>query len=69
MVRVSVITLTWNHLEYTKKAVTSLLPILEPNDEVIFVDNNSNDGTHKYLEDLEIPCEKHLILKASYKKK
>lgn len=56
MVRVSVVTLTWNNLEYTKKAVESIKKILTPDDEVIFVDNLSNDGTALYLDLLELPC-------------
>ena len=59
--RVSVIILTWNHLEYTEKAVTSLIPILKPNDEVIFVDNLSTDGTQEYLRGVELPCDKILL--------
>jgi len=60
-VRVSIITLTWNHLKYTKKAVDSILPILKPEDEMIFVDNFSDDGTLEYLEALETPCPKHIL--------
>jgi len=52
MVRVSVIVLTWNHLDYTKKAMESLKPLLTCDDEVIVVDNNSIDGTQAYLESL-----------------
>ena len=61
-VRVSVITLTWNHLDYTKKAVESLIPILKENDEVIFVDNISTDGTKKYLKSVQLPCRKKVII-------
>lgn len=60
-VRVSVITLTWNHLEYTKKAVESIKPILTKEDEIIFVDNLSTDGTQEYLQSLELPCPKYLL--------
>lgn len=60
--RVSVIILTWNHLDYTKKAIESLSPILESFDEVIIVDNNSDDGTQAYLMDLKLPCSKFTIL-------
>ena len=60
--RVSVITLTWNHLDYTKKAVNSLIPLLKENDEWILIDNHSTDGTQKYLEALQLPCKKILHL-------
>ena len=60
--RVSVITLTWNHLDYTKKCVNSLIPLLKENDEWILIDNNSTDGTQKYLEALQLPCKKILHL-------
>ena len=60
MVRVSVVTLTWNHVSYTKKAVKSLVPLLTKEDEFIFVDNNSDDGTKEYLESLKLPCRKIL---------
>jgi len=56
MVRVSVITLTWNHIEYTKKAVESIIPCLTSDDEFIFVDNKSTDGTQDYLQSLDLVC-------------
>jgi len=61
-VRVSVITLTWNHLKYTRKAVESIKPILTENDEIIFIDNKSTDGTIKYLSSLKMPCKKTVIV-------
>jgi len=61
MTRVSVVTLTWNHLDYTRKAVESIIPILRPDDEIIVVDNNSNDGTQGYLMSQNFPCSNHLI--------
>lgn len=57
---VSVIILTWNHLDYTKKAVNSIVPILRPTDEIIFVDNHSTDDTQEYLSSLDLPCGKAL---------
>jgi len=57
---VSVIVLTWNHLDYTKKAVSSILPILKPTDEIIFVDNHSSDDTQDYLSSLDLHCGKAL---------
>ncbi len=72
-VGVSVICLTWNHLEYTKKAVDSIAPILTPADEIIFVDNNSTDGTQGYLMSLNLPCptvchfsDKHISIAHAY---
>lgn len=58
MTRVSVVILTWNKLDYTKQAVSSLMPIMHEDDEVIFIDNQSTDGTIKYLNDVELPCYK-----------
>ena len=54
--RVSVITLTWNHLEYTKKAIESIATILTPHDELIIIDNHSTDGTLDYISHLSLQC-------------
>ena len=52
--RVSVIILTWNGLEYTKKCLSSLRNLTTYNDyEVIIVDNGSTDDTLKYLDSLD----------------
>lgn len=56
MTRLSVITLTWNHLAYTQKAVESLAPLLTNDDEWIFVDNCSTDGTQGWLMSKQLPC-------------
>jgi len=61
MPRVSVVTLTWNHLQYTKKAVESLAPLLTEEDEWIFCDNLSKDGTPEYLDALKLPCKKIVL--------
>lgn len=73
--RVSVITLTWNHLDYTKKALESIKPILHDDDEVIVIDNNSTDGTAEYLSKFELPCyknvyisDKHMSITEAYNK-
>jgi len=75
VVRVSVITLTWNHLDYTKRALESLKPILNEDDEVIVIDNNSIDGTKEYLASLDLPCyknvyisDKHMSITEAYNK-
>ena len=46
---VSIIMLTWNALEYTKKCVKSIEENTHVPYEIIFVDNGSKDGTKKYL--------------------
>jgi len=48
----SIIILTFNELEYTKKCIASLrTDTLEPH-EIIFVDNGSTDGTVKWIEQM-----------------
>lgn len=49
---VSIIMLTCNALDYTKKCVQSIQQNTKYAHEIIFVDNNSKDGSVKYLEDL-----------------
>ena len=53
---VSVITLTFNGLEYTRKFFHYLLKNTQENFEVIVVDNGSTDGTKKYLRELKSRC-------------
>ncbi len=50
--RASVVVLTWNALDYTKRCAASLLEHTDPRHELIFVDNASTDGTREYLADL-----------------
>lgn len=50
--KVSVIVLTWNGLEYTKKCLESLKAALPAASEVIVYDNGSTDGTPEYLRSL-----------------
>lgn len=52
MVRLSVITLTYNNLEYTKKFIESLYKYTS-DFELIIVDNGSTDGTVDYLKSLK----------------
>lgn len=53
--RVSVIVLCYNNLEYTKSCLKSLLGVGSyPDIEIIMVDNGSTDGTHEYLQGLEL---------------
>ncbi len=49
---VSIIMLTFNALEYTKKSVKSILEHTDIPYEIIFVDNGSTDGTVEYLQAL-----------------
>ncbi|HMA62445.1 MAG TPA: glycosyltransferase [bacterium] len=46
---VSIVILTWNALEYTKKCFNSIHKNTSVPYEIIFVDNNSSDGTQEYL--------------------
>ena len=59
--KLSIITLTYNHLKYTKKFIESLYKYT--NDfELIIVDNGSTDGTVEYLKKLETELGIKLIL-------
>ncbi len=49
---VSIIMLTFNALEYTKKCVRTILDHTQIPYEIIFVDNGSTDGTVDYLKEL-----------------
>ncbi|HHE54857.1 MAG TPA: glycosyltransferase, partial [Caldithrix abyssi] len=51
--KVSIIMLTYNALEYTKKCVNSILQHTRISYEIIFVDNGSKDGTVEYLKELK----------------
>ena len=52
--KVSVIILTWNGLEYTKKCLESLRPSAERSGCRVYVaDNGSSDGTLEYLQGLD----------------
>lgn len=52
--RVSIIILTWNGIEFTKKCLTSLKDnTTHSNFEVIVVDNGSTDGSVEYLEGMD----------------
>ncbi len=50
---VSVVVLTWNALDYTRKCAESLLRHTDPRHELLFVDNGSRQDTLDYLADLE----------------
>lgn len=51
---ISIIVLTYNQLEYTKKCIDSIInKTAYPRYEIIIVDNMSTDGTPDYLKDLE----------------
>ena len=47
---VSIIILTCNQLEYTRKCLQSICDHTDPSVEIIFVDNGSSDGTAEYLQ-------------------
>ncbi|MBK9777246.1 MAG: glycosyltransferase [bacterium] len=47
--RASIIVLTWNALEHTRRCVASLLEHTDSRHELIFVDNGSTDGTEDWL--------------------
>ncbi len=49
---VSIIILTWNALEYTKKCVNSIQNHTNYPHDIVFVDNASTDGTVEYLRKL-----------------
>jgi GT2 family glycosyltransferase len=51
--RGTVVVVTHQGLHYTKMCSTSLLSDWHPNDELIFVDNASTDGTREYLLELK----------------
>lgn len=52
--KVSIIIVTYNNLNLTKKCINSILErTAYPNYEIIIVDNASSDETSKYLEELE----------------
>lgn len=48
----SIVILTFNQLEYTKKCVESIRRFTPENHEIIFVDNASKDGTREWLKKL-----------------
>lgn len=50
--QVSIIILTWNALEYTRRCVASIQKYTTHPYEIIFVDNASDDGTSDYLKKL-----------------
>ncbi|MFN0152027.1 MAG: glycosyltransferase [bacterium] len=47
--KTSIVILTWNELEYTKKCVASIRKHTPEPHEIIFVDNGSTDGTPEWL--------------------
>jgi GT2 family glycosyltransferase/lipopolysaccharide biosynthesis protein len=49
---ISIIILTFNQLEYTKKCVESILKYTHVPHEIIIVDNGSKDGTGEYIKSL-----------------
>lgn len=49
---VTVVVLTWNALEYTRRCAASLLRHTDPRHELMFVDNGSRPDTLAYLDEL-----------------
>jgi GT2 family glycosyltransferase len=61
--KVSIIIITWNNLEHTRKCVQSvLMDQTWPNFELIIVDNASTDGTQEYLKELESQYENVCVI-------
>ncbi|MDX2472982.1 MAG: glycosyltransferase [Candidatus Krumholzibacteria bacterium] len=53
--KVSIVVLTYNALEFTRQCVASLLEFTDARHELIFVDNASTDGTVDYLREMTAP--------------
>ena len=49
--KISVLVLTYNSEKYLKKCIDSLLSSIDKGDEIIVLDNNSNDNTVNILEE------------------
>ncbi len=60
---VSIIILTFNALEYTRKCVNSIRKNTRYPYEIIFVDNASGDGTVKYLQELVEENENYKLIR------
>jgi GT2 family glycosyltransferase/glycosyltransferase involved in cell wall biosynthesis len=62
--KASLVILTYNNLELTRQCVDSILDkTIYPHYEIILVDNNSQDGTRKYLKNLAAENENiHVVL-------
>lgn len=50
--RIGVVIVTYNRIKLLKECINRVLNQTEPVDSVIVVDNNSNDGTREYLDNL-----------------
>lgn len=46
---IPILMITWNRLEYTKQAINAILENTENPFKLVIIDNNSIDGTKKYL--------------------
>jgi GT2 family glycosyltransferase len=60
--RFSIIIVTYNGLHYLQPCLTSLIPQLTPDWEVVIVDNASTDGTAEFVESLDNPAICHVLL-------
>lgn len=49
-IKVSIVILTYNQLELTKKCIESIEKNTDVNYELVFVDNASSDGSPEFLE-------------------
>ncbi|MCF6154445.1 MAG: glycosyltransferase [Candidatus Brocadia sp.] len=65
---VSIIILTWNALEYTKKCINSIRNHTNYPHEIIFVDNASTDGTIEYLQKLIKENQNYKLIRNSINK-
>jgi len=59
---VSIVMLTFNALEYTKKCLASISAHTPENHEIIFVDNGSSDGTVEFLKGLMAENSHYLLI-------
>ncbi|GAH87564.1 unnamed protein product, partial [marine sediment metagenome] len=50
---IPILMITWNRFEYTKQAINAILKNTENPFKLIIIDNNSTDGTKKYLKGLK----------------
>ena len=57
----SICTYSKNRLNHTKQAVPNLLSIMEPGDEIVFVDYSCQEGSGKWVASLQNPKIKNSV--------